>query len=385
MRRAPIYAAGVAALSLAGSAGAAQPPQKVVLPGPVPYATSVPPLAGNTALPQIYLAPLVHVSSDQRVLVGVDGRGQPVAVRVRQRLVVQGKGDYQVAIGGPIEDVRAAPGSESEPGLRVDQLLWAGFSPRRKVLAADVRLRTAPAAEFLPLRVRLKRAGDRVVLTLTNVTAAPQPVYAGRARPTELGRLLDDTRRAALAGVRLTGAYATFLGQPRVELNVPIEAPLHVEGRLRLSGGHPVAFRRTLGDGLPLSFRVEARGDGKPSLELEVRPAPALRELRPPGARTWRTAIRRRKLPAPELLERLWKSRLRLVRADQFQAFLADPDADGRTRALYEYRTVAARAARPTPVKDGAGGGGSSALLVALVVVGSVAVVGGGLVLWAHS
>jgi hypothetical protein len=382
VRRTAFVAA--AGLALTGTASAAQPPQKFVLPGPVPYATAVPPLAGKTALPQIYIAPRLRVSSDQRVVVGVDAEGRPAAVRVRQRLVVHGKGDYQLAIGGPIEDVAAAPDSESEPGLRADQLLWAGFSPQRKVLSADVTLRAADAVKYLPLRLRLERAGDRVVLTVTNTTATPQAVYAGKARAPELAGLLDDTRRAALAGVRLTGAYATFFSQPRIGRNAPIEAPLRVEGELRLPGAEPVAFARTLGDGSPLRFQVEARGGGTPKLELEARPVPVLRQLHPPGAPTWRAALRRRKLPADELLERLMETRLRLVRADQFQTFLADPDADGRARAVYEFRTAAVRAAKPRAAVDD-GGGGTSALLVVLAVAGSLALAAGGVVLWAHS
>jgi hypothetical protein len=83
VRRAPICAVAAAGLAFAGTASAAQPPQKFVLPGPVPYATAVPPLAGKTALPQIYIAPRLHVSSDQRVFVGVDAEGRPAAVSYR--------------------------------------------------------------------------------------------------------------------------------------------------------------------------------------------------------------------------------------------------------------------------------------------------------------
>ena len=59
--------------------------------------------------------------------------------------------------------------------------------------------------------------------------------------------------------------------------------------------------------------------------------------------------------------------------------------ADGRTRAVYEFRTVAARAPSAAPAGDRSGGGGGNALLVGLGVVGAVALAGGGLVLWAHS
>src|SRR5438045_6565414 len=145
-------AVGLGVIALAVAAGAAaQEGQQVVLPGPVPYPTDSPPLVGRTALPNAYLGPLLHIASGQRVLVGVDPEGRVARVVDRQRLLVRGKGDYQVAISAPVEDVRAAAGSESEPGLRADQVLWAGFSPDRRVLAADVILRPRAAGPYLPV------------------------------------------------------------------------------------------------------------------------------------------------------------------------------------------------------------------------------------------
>ena len=104
--------------------------------------------------------------------------------------------------------------------------------------------------------------------------------------------------------------------------------------------------------------------------------------LRPPGAPTWAAAIRRRAVSPAELLSRLLGSRLRLVRADQYKTFLADPDSDGRSIAVYEYASVATQPPRVVPGSDE---GGSDALLIALLIVASVVVVGGGLVAWAHS
>ena len=384
MRRALRLASALAALALTAPAAAAPPGQRVVLPGPVPYPTQYPPLEGRTVLPEMFLTPRHRVSSDQRVRTGIDAEGHVVSIRVRQRLVVHGKGDYQLAISAPIESVRAAPGSQSEPGLRTDQVLWAGFSPARKTLAAERTLRRE-AARYLPLRLRLERLGDRVVLTVTNVTATPVSVYTGKARLPELARLLDDTRRAALAGARLTGTYVTFSGPPIARTEpAQIEGPLHVEGELRLRGQPAVAFERTLGDDRPLSFRVEARGKGAPRVHVVATPVAVVRELRPPGASSWAAAIRRRAIPAEELLDRLMVTRLRIVRADQFQSFLADPDSEGRSRSVYEFETVAARSrppVRPSPSE----GGGAGALLVALAALGSVGLAAGGLVLWAHS
>jgi hypothetical protein len=385
-RRLLLAAAASAALALPAAAVSAGPPQQVVLPGPVPYPSPIPPLVGRTALSQVYIAPRLHISSDQRVMVGIGPDAQPVQIRDRQRLVVDGQGDYQLAIGGPIADVRPAPGTQSTPGLRTDQLLWAGFSPGRKVLAADAFLRVRAAAPYLPLRLHLERQGDRSVLTVRNATTFTQPVYTGTARLPELARLLDDSRRASLAGERLTGTFATFYGEVKTLKKRPkIAAPLHVRGQLTLPGRAPVAFDRVLGDGRPLSFRVEVRGAEMPHVRLEASPAPVVRLLRPPGAPSWARAVRRHPLPASDLVFKLMTTRLQLVRSDQYQTYLADPDSDGRSRSVYDYETVAFRPHGAVPASTGSDGGGSEALLVALVALGAVVLAGGGLVVWAHS
>jgi hypothetical protein len=381
-----VSALGVSALAVTAAAAAQPASQQVVLPGPVPYPTDNPPLLGRTPLPPAYLGPLLHIASTDHVLVGVGPDGRPVKVVAHQRLLVRGKGDYQLAISAPVEDVRAATGSDSEPGLRADQVLWAGFSPGRKVLAAEVTLRPRPAGKYLPVHLRLRRDGDRVTLTVINTTPTGESLYAGTTRAAELASLLDATRRESLAGRRLTAAYATFVGLVRVpKRKAPIEAPLLVQGELRLPGQAPVPFSRTVGDGHPLGFRVEARGGGTPHVHLLARPVPVIRLLRPPGAATWTESIRRRPRSAPFLLRRLLESRMRLVRADQYQSFLSDPDADGRSRSVYEYETVAASAVprvAPAPSHDN---GGTSALLVVAIALGSLALAGGGLVVWAHS
>jgi hypothetical protein len=357
-----------------------------VLPGPVPYPTDSPPLVGGGLLQPVYLTPGLHVGSIERVRVGIEPEsGRPAAVRVRQRLLVAGKGDYQLAVGAPLVDVRRGPGSESEPGFRVDQLLWAGFSPGRKVLAADVVLRSAPAARYLPLRLRLQREPGGASLTVTNATTTPELEYVGVVRPPEIAKLLDATRRASVAGVRLRGAFATFVGPVRIRRRrLVIEAPFRVEGELRLAGGPPARFSRVLGDGHPLGFTVRVKGAGTPALHLRASPTAVLRLLRPPGASTWKAAVRRRRLAPGLLLRRLLETRMRLVRADQYQTFVADPDSDGRSRAVYEYATVAARATQ-RPAAPDRSAGGSDALLLALVIAGAVVAAGGGLVLWAHS
>ena len=373
-------------MAVAGAGAAAPPSQDVVLPGPVPYPTQSPPLVGKTAVTGGFTRYVFHIGSGQRVLVRVDETGSPVSVRDAQRLEVRGRGDYQFAISGPIDDVLPGPGTESNPGLRADQVLWAGFSPGRKVLAADVTLRRAEAAQYLPLRLRLSRSGDGVTLTATNATTTPQAEYAGTVRAPQIARLLDRTRRSARAGARLTAIYATFYGLVRQRVQkVQIEAPLRVEGELRVGQGGPTRFARTLGDGSPLTLRVHASGSGRPQVRLTAVPVPVERLLRPPGgAPTWTAALRRRPLPAPFLLRRLLESRMRLVRTDQYQSFLSNPDADGRSRSVYVYESSAAPkpAAAPAPAPKENGG---DPLVLLLAIGGSVLAAGAVLVAWAHS
>jgi hypothetical protein len=122
-------------------------------------------------------------------------------------------------------------------------------------------------------------------------------------------------------------------------------------------------------------------------VKLTATPVPVERLLRPPGgAPTWTAASRRRVLPGPFLLTRLLQSRMRLVRADQYQSFLANPDADGRSRSVYVYETAKAprQRAAAAPSGDDEGGGGGP-LVILLAIGGAIVAAGAGLVAWAHS
>ena len=388
-------AGATASLGLPLAAGAAT--QQILLPGPTPYPTQSPPLVTANAPPSVLLPFRVTAKADERVAVGVGRDGQVVSLRVRHRLVLKGKGDYQIVIGAPVEDVRAAPGSDSQPGLRAGQILWAGFSPGRKVLAADAQLRPGAAAPFLPLRLRARRDGDRYSLTVTNATEISEIAYAGTGVRPELAALLDRTRRESLAGDRLSPAYATILGLVRHRDEAArIAAPFRVEGELRFPRppaavrggtlrGNRVAFAATLGDRGPLSLTVDVRGGGTPRLRLTARPAPVVRELLPPGAPTWKEAARRVRLSVRLLLDRLIDTRMQLVRADQYQSFIANPDQQGRNRTVYLYETTAAPTPRASAGTSDSSSGGEGALLVALVIAGSVLAAGAAVVAWAHS
>jgi hypothetical protein len=394
LRRSVCLAGAAAALAVPGSASASL--QQVLLPGPTPYPTQSPPLVAGGAPPPVSLPFAVRGGAVERVLAGVGPDGELLSLRVLHRLVLTGKGDYLIVIGAPVEDVRAGAGSDSQPGLRTDQILWSGFSPGKKVLAADAELRTSEAGRFLPLRLRAVREGDSYSLTITNATTVSQIAYAGKGFRRELAGLLDQTRRESLADERLSTVYATVDGLVRVRKDAArTSAPLRVEGSLRFPvapesarggtvRGKRITFSAVLGDDSPLSLRVDVRGGGgAPRLHVVARPTNLVRALVPPGAPSWAAAVRRRAIPADVLLRRLIDTRMQLVRSDQYQAFLSNPDPQGTNRTVYVYESTATPRPKavPTPEQDSGRGG----LVLVLAIAGSVLAAAGVLVLWAHS
>jgi hypothetical protein len=326
----------------------------------------------------------------------VDSQGRVVSVRALQRLHLTGTGDYLIVVSAPVLDVRAAPGSESEPGQRRGQILWSGFSSRRRLLAANAKLQPAPVRPYLPLRVEARRDGDRYELILTNTTATSEVAFQGAGNPTELAALLDRTRRDSLARRRLRPAYVTIRGLISQRSRKPaIAAPLSVEGELHFPSapsaatgatvdGRTVRFEFVLGDEQPLTRRIEVTGGGEPRLRLRARPDNIVRGLTPPGgAATWSAAVARRPLSADSLLERLIDTRMELVRSDQFQGFLANPDPLGRDRTVYVYTTAAA--SQRAAGSSSGGSGGNGALMALFAVGGAVLAAGAALVAWAHS
>ncbi len=393
MRRA---LAVVAFAALAAPVAALAETQQVLLPGPTPYPTVSPPLVTVAAPPWATLTFKIHASSEQRVNVGTGAGGRPVALRVLQRLRLTGTGDYLIVVSAPVLDVRPGPGSQSQPGLRRGQILWSGFSSSHKLLAADATLRRGPAEQYLPLRLEARREGDRYTLTVENATRTPQVAFQGAASAPELAKLLDRTRKESLAHVRLTSEYVTIDGlvSQRPE-KAQIVAPLRVGGELRFPSapssarggtvhGRTVSFAVVLGDGRPLVHRVEVSGGGgDPRLHVEARPTSLVHALVPPGARRWAEAQRRRPLPAKTLLKRLLDARMDLVRSDQYQSFLSNPDPQGRNRTVYVYESAASARAAPSSRSASSGGGG--ALMLLLAVGGSVLAAGAAVVAWAHS
>lgn len=390
MRRA--LAAVVLAAAVAPASALADS-QQVLLPGPTPYPTPSPPL--TTTAPQVgaRLTFRIHAASDQRVTAGVDGDGRVVGLRALQNLHLTGTGDYLIVVPAPVLDVRAGPGSQSEPGQRRGQILWAGFATRRRLLSADATLQPGPVLPFLPLRLHASRDGDRYALTLTNATGTSQVAFQGAAAKRELASALDQTRRQSLQHRRLTPVYVTIDGPvSQRSQRARIIAPLLVTGELRFPhapssaaggtvDGRSVRFSFVLGDEQPLTRGIEVTGGGgDPRLHVEAQPTAVVRGLRPPGgAASWRAS----RLSADALLRRLIDTRMELVRSDQYQAFLANPDPLGRNRTEYVYETAAVAHAAPAAATSSKGGAGT--LVVLLAIAGAVVAAGVGAVAWAHN
>jgi len=326
--------------------------------------TPGPPLVGATTSTEVLFPP--GMSSDQRVSVGIDATGTPVSIVVVQRLVLHRLGDYTFTVPGPIADVEAAAGSDSEPGLRHDAILWSGFSPGDKTLAARATLRVPPASKLLPLRVSITHEGDALVVHGDNVSAAPGPVLVGPVSSNDAEKALADTRRRLSLGRGAPDVYATV---PRTPLSQsePIASPLDVRGDIA-----GMQFRYRLGDGGPMHFtlRVPHPPSGA-KLRLTVTPVP------PYGL------LARRRVPASQLLEHVSRVRLAVARELQYQTFLANPNAIGKARAVYIYETVKRTASPPQATSSDRGGNHTltTALIAALAILGAGALV----VLWAHS
>jgi hypothetical protein len=343
----------------------------VLLPGSR-APTASPPLTGQAVVLETrFFRP---IPSSERVQVGIDRSGEPVSVQVVQRLVVVRPGDYTFAVVGPVTDVARAPGSQSDPGLRRDAVLWAGFSPGRRVLSARITLDVERARAYLPVRVTVARRGGRFTLRLRNVTATSVPAFAADAEPAGVAKALDATRAAARGDGPLGDAFANV----RDVRTTPVTtaAPLRVSGRFG-----PQRIATVLGDGRPLQFAVSVPAGGRvPRVQLHVEPVPPLRGLTPPNGRTW---IDAKGLSGRALLARAVATRLEFARARQYDQFLAAPDPTATARAVYEYRT-AERTTPPAPTTRPSDEGTSTATKLAFALVALV-LVAGGIVWWSHS
>lgn len=364
----------VAAGMLAPTAAGAPPTGLADLPG-MGALRPVPPLAPPQ--PPVTEVPRLRGTafSQERVLVGISPEGAATTVEVTQRLLVRALGDYAFFIPAPAVSVRAGPGSQSQPGFRPNQIVWQGFSPRRRVLAARAELRPPESAPALPLRVRVTGAPVRpgpfeVAITLENSTRSRAFGFTGDAVGADVAQALRALRAAAGIDRPIEGRVVRVRGVTR-RVMLQVSAPLFLRGSIGFPAGavsavRPSRFAARLDRGtLRLTVRGIARRAAVPRLRIVARPLVAA-ALPPRSARTLRATV---------------LGYLRYARTRQYQTYIANPDPLGPSRATYVYDTAAAK---PTAAPLEPENSDDSSLPPALVV-GGLALLGLGLVvLWAH-
>ena len=353
------------------------------------------------------------VVNDEVVLVLLDGSGTPQRVLVEQRLALSGTGDYQVRERGPARASEAL-GEEPAPVTKFGAVVWQGFSPGARDLAARLTLDPVLEAPRLPLQVTAAYDGGplgpggavpaagTVLLRLTNTTTQPATLPApGQAPAAEVAAALDAARAAAGAplGTRLPAAgqgLPTAVGGPSpARVSDVTGVPLRITGAVRAVGAQatvtgpattPVPggaqVLGTLPAGASAELAVEV--DGPAVLELDLAAAPALdpRVLVPPaGARTWAqwaaagpSAAQRR-----DALALLVQVAATGARATSYSPYLgADLPGTGTTVFRYAFAAPeqAERVARALTPRPGA---------IALAGVALLLLAGNGVLLWRRS
>jgi hypothetical protein len=416
MRRAATLAA-LAGAALAPASSAAGQQQSVALPSTgIPLSPAPPLLSGISQVQPVYRGDL---TSRERVTAHLDETGEVGAVDVLQRITVP-TGDFFFAIPAPVVSVKPAKGSRSEPGLRPKEILWQGFSPGNRVLAADARLKVEQSAPFLPLGVSVHATVDGSPLTpgqrrdgaldirirLANRTAVRYRSFTAPARAADIARILDRARTLQ-AGNR---GYAPYLQveTPVHPVNVSVRAPLLVEGTVsvplrrledgRVAGGRTakttegvrVRISRVLADGRPPILDVRIRGHavaaGPPKLDLTVVPVAPTRALTPPEGRSWTALVRSGRAPGTDvLLARAQAGLLALARDSQYESYLQNPDGSGSSRASYRYVSGVPKATPALPPAPTERGGETAPWELVAFGLAALLAVSGLTVLWAHS
>lgn len=216
------------------------------------------------------------VRNDEVVRVRVDGRGKPAVVELEQRLRLTGEGDYAIRERGPARQARAL-GELDPPVTKLGAVVWQGFSPGERELAAlltldagleEVRLPFSVSTTFTPAGGAPRPLGaggtvpgaGTVSVVVSNRTAQPAELPAGTdASAAEIAPLLDGLRaRAAADRRRLEGAgpSAPALGTrlPAAGSGLPTTVQVATAGRVQATQSVPLNLRLTLtGEGSALT------------------------------------------------------------------------------------------------------------------------------------
>ena len=361
-----------AVAGLAPTAAGAQQLRLLELPG-VGALPQVPPLAPPQPPPRETPPIRGTVFAREEVRVALAADGTPQALTVVQRLLVRSLGDFAFAIPAPATRVTPGPGSRSRPGLRPNQILWQGFSPRRAVLVAVAELRTRDSVPWLPVRVRVsgapKQAGPfELGVTVENATTTQTTASIGPAVQADVAAAIGALRAAAGIDRSFEGRTVRLLGSTRTR-RVSVWAPLSLRGSIGFPAG---SVRNLEAERIPtrlgartihLTVRGEALRAAAPQIRLVARPLPG-GALPPPSTTTLEAAV---------------LGSLRYARTRQYQAFLANPDPEGPSTTSYVYETAVPERSRPQPRPS------DDSELPPALLVGFLALLGAGLVVaWSH-
>lgn len=374
--------------AVAASAAPEPPLDTLVLPKPV---GEIPLVAPEVVTPERRRRTFVPgpVRDDERIDVAVGPDGAPAAVVVTQRLELTGTGDFAVRERGPALRVTALEGTTA-PIIQRGTVVWQGFVPGRRVLAARIELDPDREALLLPLRVELELSGagdvaigpgasipgpGRLVVRLVNQTSRPEAVPSGVGRADEVGAALDLLRGHAIARADTPPPAAGRdlpASVPAADIGtrtVAVTAPLRVTGAVRVRdvegvtvtgpGTTPTARR----DGATLAgvlhgsaeFTLDVPTAGTLELDLSVVPALDPRRLVPPArAPTWRAWAATDPAPAARraATDLLVEAAAASARADEVAPYLGHA-GPGPTSTRFRYRIAPApRVVRaPTPLR----------------------------------
>jgi len=320
------------------------------------------------------------VANREAVTVALGPDGTPAAVTVEQRLSITGVGDYQIRERGPARGAEGI-GDTVPPVLKLGTVVWQGFSPGRRELAALLTLDAGLEAARLPLSVRLElttRDGRRtplgpggrvpepgvVTMTLTNATTVPVTVPVGAAEPRPAAQALQvllDAARRPRPGRPPTvgnGLPEEVPGTVTGTASLAAVAALRVTGSIRVPGTRATvtgAGTAAVADGARIngtlhdtvSFRVDAPQPGRLVLDLMVQPWIDARPLAPPApSRSWAAwaAANPGRAAQESATRTLLADTANAARAAEYTPYL---DADLKGSSVTTYRYVVAAPSLP--------------------------------------
>jgi hypothetical protein len=340
----------------------------VSLPWPPEVLPQAPPLAPKVAGP-LPLQPRFfrRAANRERVVVGLDEDGAPNSIRVQQTIVLKRLGDYVFAIAAPVRTVLPSPGTQSPPGQRTNQILWQGFSPGTRTLAAVADLRVAESAPLLPVKVRVERSGTRNFVVIENVTGVTAKSYTADVEPVGLGQVLGRIRNAIRRGFTAEGLNVEVHGKQR-PVDVRVAAPVVVSGTVQ-GGAGARRFNGVL-DGLHRTeLRVFVPGPGPPKLSMRVRTRSVTDRVRTTQS-------------VQEQLAGTIDLELSYARKRQYDQFLSAADPTGKSSTIYIYRTAPRQVTAAAVESSGSKGHTMGWVSLALVLAAGLPLAA---VVWARS